>query len=683
MPEIPNQREQSMRDIFSMSEADSFDHEELSPSYSQLLENESPYQDKTLIGKGALKEVSQVYDSRTQRFVAYAELQDQLDESFYEAFIHEAWLVSQLNHPNIIKIYEVNVNPESKKPFFTMDLKSNRDYRHLVNEETDIRVRLSAFMRICDAIAYAHAHNTIHLDLKPENIQCEHFGELVVCDWGLGRQLNEDADLEVSHTVFSAFDTLYGKVRGTPGYMAPEQISLSQPKDERTDIFSLGALLYFTLFATPPFPGQHEIAMNNTLAGEWNRNHKPLYKGQSALISICDTAMQTDPALRYQCVTDLKADVERYLAGYTVSVERKSWLKVGLLFLKRHRKLAAVTSLSLLAILLISLLSMSQINSRDLIIDDARESTYALNQKMLELDAEYDLFESTVSSSKNDLAQKLNKAGQIAVLNAITTSHTEAEGKEFAQNLEIAKSLLSKATNLQTSPISAQSRAYSYWVLAHFLTLDFSTILTKECRSDSPRVQTMYKCAEKFPTYNFSIHQRPSSSELYATLDHLLNQKKLNPQHFEALVRLQLEGKSIQDKNQCMLYILQYFNRDNKSFRGEIAPDTSTLSIHSNQKIHYNTAVNSFDRVINEFHVNKIRISGKKLTMKLEHINFIKVDHLDLSKLDDITTRSSTLNFSSIGTLQLPARSSLSPDVIKVLELSQKAGQVILSYTEE
>jgi len=132
-----------------------------------------------------------------------------------------------------------------------------------------------------------------------------------------------------------------------------------------------------------------------------------------------------------------------------------------------------------------------------------------------------------------------------------------------------------------------------------------------------------------------------------------------------------------------MLYILQYFNRDNKSFRGEIAPDTSTLSIHSNQKIHYNTAVNSFDRVINEFHVNKIRISGKKLTMKLEHINFIKVDHLDLSKLDDITTRSSTLNFSSIGTLQLPARSSLSPDVIKVLELSQKAGQVILSYTEE
>ena len=657
-----------------MSEADSFDHEELSPSYSQLLENESPYQDKTLIGKGALKEVSQVYDSRTQRFVAYAELQDQLDESFYEAFIHEAWLVSQLNHPNIIKIYEVNVNPESKKPFFTMDLKSNRDYRHLVNEETDIRVRLSAFMRICDAIAYAHAHNTIHLDLKPENIQCEHFGELVVCDWGLGRQLNEDADLEVSHTVFSAFDTLYGKVRGTPGYMAPEQISLSQPKDERTDIFSLGALLYFTLFATPPFPGQHEIAMNNTLAGEWNRNHKPLYKGQSALISICDTAMQTDPALRYQCVTDLKADVERYLAGYTVSVERKSWLKVGLLFLKRHRKLAAVTSLSLLAILLISLLSMSQINSRDLIIDDARESTYALNQKMLELDAEYDLFESTVSNSERDLAYKLQRAAQVAILDILGVG-TANENRDFVQTITISQSLLSKSLELQNQTSGFYEGTYNFWVLAHFLTLDFSTISTRECTTKKENVRAMYECAQKFSHYNFTTNLRPNSDQIFEILYYILEKNILISQHVEAIIRFHLLTSEHADKDKLLLYVLHYFNRKNDTFEASLDRPSQSLTIKTNHRIHHGTTCPQFDLVINELDVATVIITGSMFEINSKELSGWNIDTLDLSRVSNIKIQSALRHKQSIQNIILPPRQQLNKEVIdKLSDTPQELG---------
>jgi len=274
----------------------------ISPTYHELSTITEAYSNKSVIGAGTLKVVTKCFDERMRRYVAYAELQAHLGVDYYDAFIHEAQLVAALSHPNIIKIHELNIDPKSGRPYFTMDLRSNRDLRRLVEEGTSLRVRVDAFLRVCDAVAYAHSRRTLHLDLKPENIQCESFGEVVVCDWGLGRRIGEESLSEeaiIDDDVLSAFDTLYGKVRGTPGFMAPEQIHGEGEKDERTDIFALGAILYFLIKGQAPFVGTRAEILESTLLGKSGE----VGEGEErSILAVSLKALSADPEQRYQKV---------------------------------------------------------------------------------------------------------------------------------------------------------------------------------------------------------------------------------------------------------------------------------------------------------------------------------------------------------------------------------------------
>ena len=212
------------------------------------------YQDKEFLASGALKNVFKVFDSKMKRHVALAELKDEIPEEEYETFINEARLTSALRHPNIITVHDFGFN-EIHIPFFTMELKVGHTLGDIIKAgQKGLEPLLEIFLKICDAISYAHSQKVVHLDLKPDNIQVGEFGEVQVCDWGLSRKIE---NLKTENTI-----------KGTPGFMAPEQIIPGENLDQQADVFALGGILYAILTHLPPIEGGSKTAILSTVKEE-------------------------------------------------------------------------------------------------------------------------------------------------------------------------------------------------------------------------------------------------------------------------------------------------------------------------------------------------------------------------------------------------------------------------------
>lgn len=172
--------------------------EAICPSYLEMVQPGPRYTDEEPLGREATKDVVRAFDTVTKRWVALARVHSDGTMEAYERFIHEAWLTSPLTHPNIISIHDLGVGDDGR-PFFTMDLKGDNTLAALLKsaKRPDLPDLLRILGKICDAVAYAHSHQVLHLDLKPENIQADAFGDVLVCDWGLGRI----SDPEGAHSI--------------------------------------------------------------------------------------------------------------------------------------------------------------------------------------------------------------------------------------------------------------------------------------------------------------------------------------------------------------------------------------------------------------------------------------------------------------------------------------------------
>lgn len=204
------------------------------PLCDSLKTQTEQYANMEKIASGGMKVIYKAFDKKINRNVAYAALHKDCPLELYDPFIREARLTALLEHPNIINVYDIGLNDEDI-PFFTMELKVGENLARIIRKESmegkaqsyEMRPLLEAFLKICDAIAYAHSKKVVHLDLKPDNIQMGGFGEVIVCDWGLGKIIG-DKEIEYDHLLFNPDllnnVTLTGTITGTPGYMAPEQI---------------------------------------------------------------------------------------------------------------------------------------------------------------------------------------------------------------------------------------------------------------------------------------------------------------------------------------------------------------------------------------------------------------------------------------------------------------------------
>ena len=205
---------------------------------------------------GGAKEIFRIFDEHTGRWVVLAMPIEAKDSQGKEAFLREALLAAKLQHPAILPIYEMGIHKDGR-PYFIMQLLDGKSLRDLIKTDVssnDLDQWISIFLKVCDAVIYAHACGVLHLDIKPENIMIGMHGRVHLIDWGMARVLRDgskdatdkfDPDL-LNNISFS------GTFKGTLGYMAPEQIGEAGDVGTKTDIYSLGGLLYFILTKQAP-----------------------------------------------------------------------------------------------------------------------------------------------------------------------------------------------------------------------------------------------------------------------------------------------------------------------------------------------------------------------------------------------------------------------------------------------
>jgi len=342
MTEESRARTQALNNLFDEAFGE-IDPAAESPLYGELCSLEERYGQAELIAVGGMKRIFKVLDRHGNRHVAMARLHEDASELLFDPFIREARLTALLEHPNIISVHDVGVDKEGK-PYFTMDLKVGDGLdvvlrKALADGGCPLSDRLDVFLKVCDAITYAHSRDVIHLDLKPANIQVGHYGEVLVCDWGLAKLISgtDEIDDEVllNPDLLNGM-TLYGQVKGTPGYMAPEQIR-GDARDKRTDIYALGALLYAVLTCQPPLAGDTDAMLQAAVSGDIVPPTKRGSGVPEALSAVVMKAMALKPADRYASVSDLITDVRAFLGGFS-PVAHKSGLSTELLlFYRRNR----------------------------------------------------------------------------------------------------------------------------------------------------------------------------------------------------------------------------------------------------------------------------------------------------------------------------------------------------------
>lgn len=223
-------------------------------TFGELISCGDRYRDAKQIGIGGMKRVSEVFDSASERRLALAELREDVDSSYDEALLREARLTALLDHPNVISVHEIGLTAKNRV-FFTMDLKPGQNLKQVLTQIKDspsaasefpLDERLRIFTGVCDAVAYAHSKQVAHLDVKPANVQIGEYGEVLLCDWGLAKILDRDVEEDTLDLLGSVAErrkvlngmTAVGRIKGTPGFMAPEQITADGDKDEQSDVFA-------------------------------------------------------------------------------------------------------------------------------------------------------------------------------------------------------------------------------------------------------------------------------------------------------------------------------------------------------------------------------------------------------------------------------------------------------------
>ncbi len=223
------------------------------------------------------------------------------EPAFYSRFEREEEIGRALDHPGILKIVPVDPN-ERSRPYLVMEYLEGQTLDELMQrvrpmpEEDALRIA----SRLCDALDYLHRHEVVHRDLKPQNVMLCHDGSLRIMDFGIAKA---GASRRITFGGFTP-------TMGTPDYMAPEQVK-GQRGDERTDIYSLGAILYEMLTGRVPFEGQNAYTvMNARLAGDpiAPRTHTPSLRPEVEEIVL--HAMAREPADRYPSAAAFKADLD-------------------------------------------------------------------------------------------------------------------------------------------------------------------------------------------------------------------------------------------------------------------------------------------------------------------------------------------------------------------------------------
>jgi serine/threonine-protein kinase len=276
------------------------------------------YSAQEMLGWGGVGHVTAALDRVIRRTVALKSLKRAYatDKVVAARFVEEARITAQLEHPNIVPIYDLGATDDGH-PFYTMRVVKRRSLRDVLT--TPLRkawplVRmLGVIVQVSRALAYAHSRGVLHRDVKPDNVLLGDFGEVYLADWGLAKLVN-GTSVEI-HAAGSTPPAATSDSGGTPGYMAPEMV-LHEAPDHRADLFALGVILYEVLVGQEPFRGDTIAAtLKATVrcAPEPPRTARP---GCPLLLDdLCMSLLARDPAQRPQSAEEVAQRIEDYLEG--------------------------------------------------------------------------------------------------------------------------------------------------------------------------------------------------------------------------------------------------------------------------------------------------------------------------------------------------------------------------------
>ncbi len=251
------------------------------------------YQFVEFIDRGGMGAVYKAVQKSLNRMVAVKLLprlhRDKL--RFAERFTREARALALLNHPHIVSVYDSGETKDGHM-FYAMEFVAGTDLNHLLRREPlSPRQILTIVTQVCEAVQFAHEHGVVHRDIKPANILIDERGNVKVADFGLAKIIGRDAD--------SDRFTATGTTMGTPDYIAPEAMKHEVETDHRADIYSLGVMIYEMLTGQIP-------------KGVWEPPSK--HSGaDTRLDEVVNTAMQNDPAKRFQHVSDMTQVIQKLL----------------------------------------------------------------------------------------------------------------------------------------------------------------------------------------------------------------------------------------------------------------------------------------------------------------------------------------------------------------------------------
>jgi len=309
-----------------------------------------------------------------------------------QRFRREAKVLARLEHPNIVPIHDLGVG-EDGQPYYTMKLVRGTTLHRVLDQircgdaETVARYPLSQlltlFQKVCDAVSFAHSRGVIHRDLKPANLMLGDFGEVLVMDWGLAKEVGGEADGDEGvpkqdepelGVAEGDFRTMEGRILGTPQFMAPEQAAgRIGDLDARTDVYALGGILYQILTLEPPVSGANtnEVLERIRLGAirppsslgpaSTGLPHCPGRRVPETLSAVAMKALAVDPDQRYPTVGDLQRDIAAYQGGFVTSVEEATMWRLFTLAVKRRRTEFTLVSLALAVIAVLGTASVLKV----------------------------------------------------------------------------------------------------------------------------------------------------------------------------------------------------------------------------------------------------------------------------------------------------------------------------------
>jgi WD40 repeat protein len=336
--------------------------------------------DSAELGRGGIGRVLVAVDEHLGREVAIKELLPQRApvatpetpvkqaSAMMARFLREARVTGQLEHPNIVPVYELGRRRDGTL-YYTMKVVRGQtlgdalDACHTLDDRLKL---LGHFTDLCQAIAYAHSRGVIHRDIKPQNVMVGEFGETVVLDWGLAkvkgqkdirageieREIRDIKDSDAGHTVA-------GTVIGTPSYMSPEQAEgLVDEIDERSDVWALGCVLYEMLTGEPPFVGVTVYdVIGKIIADPVEPVSAQCEEAPPELSSVAEKALSKTKEGRYGSAKTLAADLEAFSAGRRIAAHVYGGWDLIRRFVSRHKAAVVVGAVAVVVLLCIGILS--------------------------------------------------------------------------------------------------------------------------------------------------------------------------------------------------------------------------------------------------------------------------------------------------------------------------------------